>query len=178
MRCKVLISLCLLSGCSTTDHKIYMQNVSNYARNIEPSNDFIVLKDWLGVLDRQPIIEGKGKPSYEVMKAINDIANNKPYKKSGWLTPKEFNSQEYSDCKGYTIAKYYELRRAGWKASELNIWTGDYLGRSHLVLVASLEGKQYVLDIGYEGDLPEAKEYFYKRFFPAYRFNENGWDVN
>ena len=184
---RILILLLLCSCAQHTPHPIYTKNVQNYARAIEASKDMeIAERQWTEILKQEPIIEGNQKPSLEVLKTINDMINRKPYKISGWLSPQQFEQAPYSDCKGYAVAKYYALRRAGWKKSDLNLWSGDYIVRGliqdekipHLILVANINGKQRVLDIGSEGNLPLAKDYFYKRFMPAYRFNENGWDVN
>ncbi len=160
-------------------HPFHIQNVQNFAREIDPTADFISQKNWLDVLRRQPIVSGKGKPTYGTMKAINDNCNKKAYKVTpAWPTPNEFTAADSGDCKGFAICKYYALRKAGFAASQLNLWSGDYNGVPHLVLVVRLEDKQYVLDIGAESNLPLAKDYFYRNFQPSYRFNEIGWDVN
>jgi len=178
---KRLIPLLFLIACTPVHkgHPITISHVSNYVRDIEPTKDFVALKNWIGVLQRQPVVSGRGKPTLRALKAINANCNGKPYKLNPvWPTAKEFSRAESGDCKGFAICKYYALRRAGFKASQLNLWSGDYNGVSHLVLVVELDSQEYVLDIGAEAHLPLAKDYFYKHFQPAYRFNENGWDVN
>lgn len=177
---KAIFIIATLSGCTTHHaHPIYIQNVQNFVREINSSEDFITLKDWLGVLSRQHIVAGSTLPTYASMKLINDNCNRKIYKVTpSWPTPNEFAHSASGDCKGFAICKYYALRRAGFSADQLNLWSGDYNGIPHLILVAKLNNKQFVLDIGAEANLPEAKDYFYKHFQPAYRFNENGWDVN
>ena len=178
---KKLIPLLFLIACAPAHkgHPIHVANISNYVRDIQHTNDFSTLKEWVGVLNRQSIISGSGKPTYANMRTINTICNNKVYKLNpAWPTPNEFKQDKSGDCKGFAICKYYALRKAGFKASQLNLWSGDYNGVSHMVLVAELDNKEYVLDIGAENGLPLAKDYFYNNFQPAYRFNENGWDVN
>lgn len=177
---KYLIIPLLLTACATqTNHRIITPNVTNFAREIERTDDFITLTQWVSVLRREKIKSSNATPTYEVMKSINDECNKKPYSPNpAWPTPEEFKRERSGDCKGFAICKYYALRKAGFKASQLNFWSGDYMGRPHLLLVAELEGQEYVLDIGAESVIPLAKDYFYKRFMPAYRFNENGWDVN
>lgn len=179
MKKLLFITTILFSNTAFAQHPITLSHVDNFARDIEKSDDFKALKQWNEVLRKQPIIEGKGKPTYAMLKAINDKVNEKPYEiTKEWQTPAEFAKATSGDCKGYSIAKYYMLRRIGFKASQLNLWAGDYDGHSHMLLVASLDDKQYVLDIGFGNDLPEAKDYFFRHFQPAYRFNELGWDVN
>lgn len=166
-----------------TYHAVHIQNVFNFARDIDLRDDTgIILPEWLDVMKKQPIVSGNAKPSYAMMKKINDDANKKPYAvNKGWPTPNEFKKAATADCKGYAITKYYEMRKAGWKPEDLNLWIGDFkFGETlvpHVVLVANINGKQYVMDIGDTANLPEAKDYFYKYFLPAYRFNEIGWDV-
>lgn len=181
MKIRYIAILLLIAACGQkpNSHPVYIPFVNNFVRDIEHTGDFKVLREWIEVLQRQPIVSGNGKLTYAALEAVNINCNKKPYKiNSKWPTPKEFMDALDGDCKGYAICKYYALRKAGWKASQLNLWSGDYNHRAHMMLVAELNGKQYVLDIGSESDLPEAKDYFYKNFQPAYRFNENGWDVN
>jgi len=176
----ILLPLLFLIACAPVHkgHPIYIYT-ANFARDIEHTSDFATLKDWNNVLKRQRVGSGNGKPTYEAIKEINTNCNGKPYTKTPvWPTANEFSWAKSGDCKGFAICKYYALRRAGFKASQLNLWSGDYKGRSHLVLVVEFESEEYVLDIGSESNLPLAKDYFYKNFSPAYRFNENGWDVN
>jgi predicted transglutaminase-like cysteine proteinase len=165
-----------ISACNK-GYPIHIQNVTNFAREINPG--FIVEKEWVLLLKKQPVISGHQKPTFEAIKRINDNCNNKAYKPDPkWPTPREFTEAKTADCKGFAICKYYALRAVGFSANQLNLWSGDYDGHPHLILVVKLDDKQYVLDIGAEANLPEAKDYFYKRFQPAYRFNENGWDIN
>ncbi len=176
---KLLTTLLILSACAVQDsHPLHMERVSNFVTPIEAEN-LTALKGWIGVLDRQPITNGNNKPTYEVMKQINDDCNKKAYKLTpAWPTAKEFAMSSTADCKGFAICKYYALRKAGFSANQLNLWSGDYTHKAHLMLTAGVNNKQYALDIGAESDLPEAKDYFYKNFWPTYRFNEVGWTVN
>ncbi len=179
MKALILAAICL-TACSTQPqgHTFHITSVSTYVEAITPTNDFKTLSQWQGVLNRQPIAASQAKPSYATLSAINMEVNFKPYKiNPNWPTPKEFAASPTADCKGFTLSKYYALRRAGWKANEVNIWSGDYQGRSHMLLVAKLEANSYVLDIGSESNLPLAKDYFYHNFVPSYRFNETGWET-
>lgn len=177
----LIILLCACAQQVKQGHPILASNVSNFARAIEPSKDFAVMSKWISVLEREPIISGSGEPTYKMLYDINNACNNKPYKidfeNHVWPTAKEFKRAVNGDCKGFSICKYYTLRRAGFKPEQLNLWAGDYNGIPHMVLVAELDGKEYVLDIGIESNLPLAQDYFYKHFQPAYRFNEKGWDI-
>lgn len=156
-----------------------MQNVQNFAREIDDTSGQIVEPKWAQVLQRQHVVSGKGNPDYGDIMVVNALCNSKPYKTDPtWPTPEEFARAATGDCKGFAICKYYALRRVGFRPEQLNLWSGDYDGHSHMILVVSLNGKQYVMDSGAEVNLPEAKDYFYKHFQPAYRFNEKGWDVN
>lgn len=175
----IAIMILLCSNAEAAGHNIYIPNVSNFARDIDPSTDFAILKDWVAVMQRQPITSSNKKPTYADILRINATCNAKSYKVNpSWPTPKEFEQSSSGDCKGFAICKYYALRKAGFKADQLNLWSGDYDGHSHMILVVSLNDKQYVMDVGAESNLPEAKNYFYKHFLPGFRFNENGWDVN
>lgn len=176
----LLCLLAVLQSCSPRPqgHPIYIRNVSNFVRPIEPTADFEVLKGWIGVLNRQPVLQHKGVPSYDGMKTINEDCNKKAYAVTPeWPTPTEFTAAKTGDCKGFAICKYYKLRAAGFSANQLNLWSGDYDGHPHLVLVVSVRDIQYVLDI-INPNLPQAQEYFYNHFQPSYRFNEFGWDTN
>jgi predicted transglutaminase-like cysteine proteinase len=158
---------------------MYITSIQNYAREINKTSDFKVLKEWNNVLKRQPITSGTKKPNYTTLREINADCNNKAYKSNlKWPTPEEFKASDSADCKGFSVCKYYALRKAGWKPSQLNLWSGDYKGKSHMILVVELDNEEYVLDIGAEANLPHARDYFYKDFMPSWRFNENGWDVN
>lgn len=172
------VLLLLLASCvSKPSHPIVLGNVSNYARDISQTKDFVVLESWNTVLQKQPVISANNNPTYEVMRSVNDECNNKEYKKNPiWPTPREFKQSNTADCKGFAICKYYALREKGFRPEQLNLWSGIYKGGSHMILVAKLD-QSYVLDIGSESNLPLAKDYFNK-FQPAYRFNEKGWDVN
>ncbi len=160
-------------------HPFQNMNVSNFAREIDQDSQMILTKpEWVAVLEGQKIISGKGQLTLDKLRMVNDRVNSKQsFALSPWMTPEQFYSAKEADCKAYATTKYYELRAMGWKPEELNLWSGDYDGRSHLVLVARLGDKTYVLDI-LDQHMPEAKDYFYKHFIPSYRFNELGLDVN
>jgi len=175
---KILIPLLFLIACAPHGHPIHIKNVQNFAREINDTSKPLDM-NWINVMKRQPVVSGKDKPTLEALRAINDKCNNRAYKENPeWPTPKEFALADNSDCKGFSICKYYALRKVGFKPQQLNLWSGDYKGRAHMILVAEVDNQEYVLDIGAESSLPLAKDYFYKNFKPSYRFNENGWDVN
>lgn len=159
-------------------HLTHMNHVTNYARSIEPNKDLMkaIIPEFLDVMKREPIIAKKWDHDYDTLALTNIRINRKEsFALSPWMTPKEFEASEYADCKGYAIAKYYKLRALGWSKDDLNLWSGDYDGQSHMMLTARFEGKVYVLDI-MDQSLPEAKDYFFKHFVPSYRFNETGLD--
>lgn len=179
-----IMPLLVLAACSVPvskpehGHPFHLNNVTTFVRQIDSSSDLAIIEpEWNFILKRQPIVRGNGISTVERLRAINHSINSKQsFRHSPWMAPKEFYKASSADCKGYAVAKYYALRAAGWKASELNLWAGDYTGGAHLILVASVGNKQFVLDI-IEQDLPEAKEYFNNKFIPSYRFNEVGLDI-
>ena len=83
---------------------------------------------------------------------------------------------DYGNCRDRAICRYFDMRRKGYKSSQLNLWSGDYDGNSHMILAVESNGREYVIEA--DGREIEAKDYFYKHFQPSYRFNENGWDIN
>lgn len=173
---RILLIALLLASCAH-GHPITTSSTSKFSRSIETTEDFKTLKEWNAVIKRQKIERSKSKPTLDKIRMVNEECNKKAYKfDAKWYTPNEMNNT--ADCKGFSICKYYALRKAGMTPAQLNIWSGDYDGNPHMMLVASLDNKEYALDIGSESGLPLAKDYFYKHFKPAYRFNETGWDVN
>lgn len=180
MKKLLMISLILCSTIANAQgHPTHNMNVSNFARVIDKDDSMHIIEpEWVRIMQTQPIVARKGIRTLDKMRMINDRVNSKrSFALSPWLTPEQFYNAREADCKAYATTKYYELREAGWKAEDLNLWSGDYDGRPHLVLVARLNDKTYVLDIMNQ-HLPEAKDYFYKHFVPSYRFNEIGLDVN
>lgn len=182
---KFLIFLCLLfisqpahSMAKPKSHVYYMDHVANHARYIEPNKDMLwaVVPQFAAVMERQPVVSKKWDHDYDDIALTNIRVNHKAsFASSPWMTPNEFEKAEFADCKGYAVAKYYKLRSLGFSKDDLNLWSGAYDGQSHLILTARLKDKVYVLDI-MDQSLPEAKDYFFKHFIPAYRFNESGLD--
>ncbi len=181
----LLTSIILLSqpaysmGKPNIGHPTHMQWVNNYARIIEPNNDLkLIVPEFSRVLKKQPIIAGKNNKSLNAIKDINDDVNSKnSFALSPWMTPNEFRKAKFADCKGYAVAKYYAARMQGYSADDLNLWSGDYDGHSHLVLTVRINKNEVrVMDI-MDQNLPLAQDYFFKHFVPSYRFNENGVDV-
>ena len=160
-------------------HPTHIERVQNYAREIDKDPQMkVIVPDWVRILQTEKIISGRGKPTLDKLRMVNDRVNSKRlFALSPWMTPTQFYMTAEADCKAYATTKYYELRALGWKPEELNLWSGDYDGKPHLILTARLGDKVYVLDIMNQ-HLPEAKDYFYKHFVPSFRFNELGVDVN
>lgn len=179
MRILFVLTLMFLSSCAHYDERPITENVINFVRHINKTDDFRALHAWNNVLNKQPILSKKGIPSYQAMRKINDECNRKRYKLDPkWPTPNEFETSPTADCKGFAICKYYALRKAGFSADQLNLWSGHYNGIPHMILAVEINNQEYVLDVGSESSLPLASKYFYRNFKPVYRFNENGWDVN
>ncbi len=176
----VLLLPCLVYAYDKPEygHPFHNMNIKNFVREIDSSSDMKLIEpEWVKVLKRSPIINGAGIPNLGELRIINNEINRKEsFALSSWMTPDEFQNAKQADCKAYATTKYYKLRELGWQPEDLNLWAGDYDGHAHLVLVARLNDKQYVLDIMNQ-HMPEAKDYFYKHFVPSYRFNEIGLDI-
>jgi len=175
----LIAALMLLPLTAYAGHPTHNMIVSNYAREIDKDPQMnVIVPDWVAMMKAEKIVSGKGLPTYDKLRMVNDRVNSKQsFALSPWMTPQQFYIAKEADCKAYATTKYYELRAMGWKAKELNLWSGDYDGKPHLILTARLGDKVYVLDIMNQ-NLPEAKDYFYRHFVPSYRFNELGVDVN
>lgn len=180
---KLLILFCILYTPAYANkplhgHPFHNMKVQNFVHKIDISPDLSIIEPgWVGILHRQSLEKGNGVLTFDKLKMVNNKINSKQaFGYAPWMTPKEFSNVEFADCKAYATTKYYELRALGWKPEQLNLWAGDYDGRAHLILVARIDDKQYVLDI-MDQSLPDAKDYFYKHFVPSYRFNEIGLDV-
>lgn len=181
---KLILAMIMLANTAYAEkpeqgHPFHNMNIYNFAREIDKSSDLRAIEPgWIRVLEGQKIVSGKGIPNLDKLRMVNDKVNSKQaFALAPWMTPTQFYNTKEADCKAYATTKYYELRAMGWAAKDLNLWSGDYDGHSHLTLVARLDDKTYVLDI-MDQHLPEAKDYFYKHFVPSYRFNEVGLDVN
>lgn len=171
-----IMLIVLLSGCA-----------QSYSRH-SSQNSYLNVGDvpnpkWAELLKRQPIEEGNDRPTHKAIWTANRNCNKKTYNKHPeWFTPKEFDAAGSGDCKDYAICKYYALRKAGFSAEQLTLYVGYYKdapsGRleEHMILGVNLNNHEYILD-NIHPYLPWATDYFYKYFRPAYRFNENGWDV-
>ncbi|MFZ1416454.1 MAG: transglutaminase-like cysteine peptidase [Defluviicoccus sp.] len=64
-----------------------------------------------------------------------------------WQTPREFLARG-GDCEDFAIAKYLALREAGWAAEDLRVVVviDERRAVGHAVLIASYQGKAWVLD--------------------------------
>lgn len=170
----------MLGACSAPKqgHTIYTYNVNNFARHIETTLDFVVFKEWLNNLHKEPVYSINGTITWETVKKVQASYRSFGYERTfnHWDTKAEFVKKKKGDCKSFAIAKYKDLRALGATKDQVNLWSGDFGKRSHMVVVIDINGEQKVLDI--YGDPIPAKDYFYKKFIPAYRLNEDGWDTN
>lgn len=188
---RYLVYLCfLLSACQTTPPWYVQYDIHSFVKPLEPFPEDIAslhwwsLDKWHQVLVKQPI-EAYVQPRtiltleyanthYNRYKGQYDFVT---YKTTDyWPTPKQFELKGEGDCKASSIAKYYFLRKHGFKATDLALWTGWYKSANtdHMVLVAKVNGTEWVLD-NMSNNLIEAKDYFYKQFYPVVSFNELGW---
>ena len=64
-----------------------------------------------------------------------------------WLTPSELSKIGEGDCEDIAICLYYGLREKGLPADKLKLLYLDLPEYGHMVLVADIEGEEYVFDI-------------------------------
>lgn len=168
------------------------QATTDYAREL--TGNVKLLDKWHGVLNKQHIISGEGKPTYETLQKVfrsvrgDYITDSKNYSKfyhspdvffDYWASPDEFNEHGGGDCEDWAISWYYAAREAGFKPEQLNIWVGWLPKKNnmqHAVLAVEVEGKEYVLD-NYSNTIHKADDYMHKNFKLMYRFNETGWST-
>jgi predicted transglutaminase-like cysteine proteinase len=115
--------------------------------------------------------------------AVNRWANAKPYVEDMtnwalpdyWETPGEFIAHG-GDCEDYAIAKYFSLARLGFPPQDLRIViVSDSRAHDfHAVLVARLDGNEWLLDNQLPDVVPLAAEPQYR---PVYSLNEQGWSL-
>lgn len=170
--------LVLLTSCAAQPQFYYVKNVKNFVKPLEQTKEFFVLKEWKKALKRQPIIQGHKNVNMDIVKFVQGHCNIYSFvRTSQFLTSEEFDIKGAGDCKNFAICKYYKLRAAGFTDNEINIWVGKYDGQDHMIVTVKADNKEIVMDI-IDQSLPEAKNYFYKHFYPVYRFNEAGWDID
>lgn len=179
----------LLSGCTTAYPDVqttagkkeapwHLTHVEHYTGPTTKVMFEEYTKPWVDVLHRQPVVAGNGTPSYEKLVDINKNCLHKPFGiTKGYSTPKEAAKLPAADCKNFAVCKYYALRAAGWSANDVSIWVGDYDHVPHQIVVAKLGQQTFVLDIIQPNVVP-VSDYFFHKFQPTFRMNENGWDYN
>lgn len=177
---KIFLIIFAISACVSQPNFFYIKNITLYVKPLTYTGYNPYNKGAFDAFKREIPIQGHKIPSLDQVKIIQKNCNAYKYEinLTKFPTASEFKSEGKGDCKGFAICKYYKLRSEGFKDSELNFWSGRYNGEPHLILVVHVENKDIVMDIGKEDNLPEAKNYFYKNFFPTDRFNSSGWDMN
>jgi predicted transglutaminase-like cysteine proteinase len=123
----------------------------------------------------------KGLDSQAQMEAVNRWANARPYVEDitnwglpdYWETPGEFIAHG-GDCEDFAIAKYFSLVRLGFAARDLRITiVSDSRAHDfHAVLVANIDGTEWVLDNQIAEMVPLASQ---PQYTPIYALNEQGW---
>jgi predicted transglutaminase-like cysteine proteinase len=90
-----------------------------------------------------------------------------------WATPREFAIND-GDCKDYAIAKYFTLRKLGWREDDLRIVVLQdmNLDEAHAITVAYSDNTAYVLD-NLLGQVVRAA--IIHHYHPFYSINETGW---
>lgn len=90
-----------------------------------------------------------------------------------WATPREFAIKD-GDCEDFAIAKYFTLRKLGWKVDDLRVVVLQDLNLNipHAVLAAYLDGEVYVLDNQLHNVVPASVILHYR---PYYSINEDAW---
>lgn len=88
----------------------------------------------------------------EVNAAISYTSDQQQFSRPDWWQDALLAcpTSGYGDCEDYTLAKLHRLQHLGFSADSLKIglcWTevGDY----HCVLIATMDGEDYVLDNRY-----------------------------
>jgi predicted transglutaminase-like cysteine proteinase len=132
-----------------------------------------ILKHW-----RQIITTAAALPRGQRIKAVNDFFNRWPYKldrevygvSEYWATPREFMTRS-GDCEDYSIAKYFALRKLGFKKEELRvvILMDTIRGIGHAVLAFYGKDEILILDSLSNLILPHSR---YKHYVPQYSMNE------
>ena len=132
-----------------------------------------ILKHW-----REIITKAAALPRGDRIKAVNDFFNRWPYKLDSevygvseyWATPKEFMTRS-GDCEDYSIAKYFALRKLGFKKEEMRvvILMDTIRGIGHAILALYTKDEILILDSLSNLILPHSR---YKHYVPQYSMNE------
>lgn len=90
-----------------------------------------------------------------------------------WQTPAEFMARG-GDCEDYAIAKYFALREAGWAAEDLRVVVviDERRAAGHAVLIASHQGKAWVLD-NVTDEVVETDDV--RHYQPVFSLSETAW---
>lgn len=90
-----------------------------------------------------------------------------------WQTPAEFMARG-GDCEDFAIAKYLALREAGWAAEDLRVVVviDERRAAGHAVLIASHQGKAWVLD-NVTDEVVEADDVHH--YQPVFSVSEMAW---
>ncbi|MFQ6017987.1 MAG: transglutaminase-like cysteine peptidase [Kiloniellaceae bacterium] len=133
-----------------------------------------ILKNW-----RRIITSAANLNRPEQLKAVNDFFNRWPYKQDRelyglseyWATPREFMTRS-GDCEDYSIAKYFALRKLGFRTDEMRIviLMDRIRGIGHAVLAIYVENDILILDSLSSLILSHAR---YKHYIPQYSMNES-----
>ena len=169
-----------------------MKNVTEWAHEIAAKDDikqfdkkFTSPNEWFAMLERQkPHWGANRKPiTLEYLKWLNKQINHsfkyeytaQTYGKEYTATPNEILAKGVGDCKAAVTLKYFALAKLGFKPWEINIFEGYYVKgqtqpQGHRVLVVTLNGKFYVMDI-MSDNVVEAKDYMNRDFMPKHRLD-------
>ena len=104
-----------------------------------PRSDCIIA-EWKSFIDRE-----QGRAPRAELDDVNAELNKIIYRLDPyyWETPREFAVHE-GDCKDYAIAKYFTLRKLGWRADDLRVVVlrDMDLVEDHAITVAYLDGNE------------------------------------
>ncbi len=134
-----------------------------------PRSDCIIA-EWKSFIGRE-----QGRAPRAELDDVNAELNKIIYRLDPyyWETPREFAVHE-GDCKDYAIAKYFTLRKLGWRADDLRVVVlrDMDLVEDHAITVAYLDGTSYSLDNLVPTVLRTAAIHHYR---PYYSINESRW---
>lgn len=153
-------------------------------QQLDEPNTAAAISRWDRLWKAQKVVSSSNKPRKAMLYFAQAKCNNYEgaYDIDVWgvdnyfATPNELESKGKGDCEDYAICKYYALRAAGFKASQINIWSGTIVttGQEHAVLAVEFGGKEYILD-NYYPRIVQAKSYMNRYFQPRHRANEQGF---
>jgi len=140
------------------------------------NSDYCANRSWKTLL-----VHTKSLGEYQKLSVINRKVNERPYvsdslnwgKNDYWADIYEF-FKKGGDCEDFATAKYILLRKLGWKAEDLEILVvrDMNLKQYHAILIARLNGIEYVLD-SQISFLVKAERI--KHYNPVYGANERRW---